>query len=454
MVSLWWLRRDFRLSDNKTLFKAVKSGEKIQPIFIFDENILQRFSKADDERVRFIKQSLRFLNQQLIKYNTKILIFSGKPEEILPKLITLFQVKKIFAGKDHEEYGIKRDNLIAKYVALEGDYDHVIIAPDKIYKEGGDIYRVFTPYYRHWQQMLGPLNYHDYSINLDQVFYQTNLIEEQIKANGFNLVELDFEQLKYFRPEDVEQNFNSFLQSKLDSYSVKRDFLDTDGTSGVSPYLRFGNISIRQCYRSAISFTNDTKWISELCWREFYVMILYNLPEIATHEMQIKFRKIIWSDDQNTIKRVYNGETGYPVVDAAIRQLTSTGWMHNRARMIVASFFCKNLWLDWRIGEEFFAQYLMDYEASSNIGNWQWTASVATDAQPYFRIFNPELQSQKFDPKGAYVKKFIPELKLANVEKLYSSENSVSGYPSQIVDYKFSRERALANFKKFDSLNI
>lgn len=450
MISLLWLRRDLRLEDNLSLYLSLQTLDKIQPIFIFDENILARFNNPDDRRISFILDALKAMNKKLREHSSEVLVLYGKPEVLIPKISSVLKANKIFAGKDYEPYGIKRDEAISKQVDLVLSNDHLLMPPHKVLKDDGTTYKVFTPYFRKWQALINLKDYDSY--NADAKGRYANIQNLRIILAQHDLHPLDlnedvpgykYQKVRNWPVDNLVYRFNDFLDNKLINYKEGRNYLDIDGTSSLSPYIRFGLISIRQCYRSAREMQGSWQWIAELAWRDFYAMILYHYPETISQEMQPQYRNLKWSEDQDLLEKFTSGQTGYPIIDAAVRQLLEEGWMHNRARMIVASFFTKNLWLNWRLGEEFFAQHLMDYELSSNVGGWQWSASTGTDSQPYFRMFNPYLQSQRFDKEGVYIRKYLPELK-----GLSNKEIHISGLYPPIVDYRYSRNKAIQRFKK------
>lgn len=455
MLSLLWLRRDLRLHDNLSLFLSMQESTKVQPIFIFDTNILSRFSNKQDRRISLIIESLKSIDQQLKQKGGELLVFYGEPRILIPKIAHTLKATKVFAGRDYEPYGIKRDAAIAKEVNLAVHNDHLLIPPTKILKEDGSAYKMFTPYFRRWLSLIEPIDYAEYRCKNDH-YANAQEIRESLAHSGIYPINIQAEaigyeqqDLKVWNIDDAEKKLNSFILNKLSAYSEDRDYLG-DTTSAISPYLRFGQLSVRQCYRALIEQSvtqHRQKWLSQLAWRDFYAMILYHYPETISLEMQPKYRGINWSHNKNLLEKFTIGKTGYPIVDASIRQLLETGWMYNRARMIVASFMTKNLWLDWRLGEEFFAQYLMDYELSTNVGSWQWSASVGTDAQPYFRIFNPYLQSKKFDPEGEFIRKYVPELALLSKNHIHQPKLGV--YYDPIVDFDFSRKEAIQKFKTY-----
>lgn len=454
MLSLLWLRRDLRLKDNLPLFLSMQESTQVQPIFIFDVNILSRFKNKQDRRINFIIDSLHLINQELKQKNSEVLVFYGDPKLLIPKIANTLKVKKVFAGKDHEPYGIERDKAIAKEVNLQLENDHLLIEPTRILKDDGSAYKVFTPYFKKWLAQITPMDYAEYnkcenhyadSANLKFLLAQNNIYPINLNEGVKGYI---YKEEAYWKANNAEKTLESFISSKLFGYAEARNFLK-DTTSAISPYLRFGQLSIRECYRALMkqaSTEHKHKWLSQLAWRDFYAMILYYYPKTISLEMQPQYRGIKWSNDPALLEKFTTGKTGYPIIDASIRQLITTGWMHNRARLIVASFMTKNLWLDWRLGEEFFAQYLMDYELSSNVGSWQWSASVGTDAQPYFRIFNPYLQSKKFDPEGEFIRTYIPELKLLSKKEIHQPKYGL--YYTPIVDFESSRKNAIIRFRQ------
>ena len=455
--SLVWLRRDLRLKDNLSLSLSMQHSGKVQPIFIFDEHILSRFSNPRDRRLSLIKNSLKAIDKELKKHNSELLVFYGKPELLVPHIAKILDIESVYAGEDYEPYGIKRDKLIAKELSLKLNNDHLLIAPNRVCKDDKSPYKVFTPYFKKWLSKIEQLDYVEYKIYDNSRYAETSKVKEVLAQNNLYPLNLNDEIPGYFQQElndwsldDLPAKFKQFVDYRLSSYGNNRNNLADNGTSCFSPYIRFGNISIRQCYRAAIDGENSFEWLTELAWRDFYAMILYYFPETIDMEMQVQYRGIQWSSNQELLAKFTSGQTGYPIIDAAINQLLKTGWMHNRARMIVASFMTKNLWLNWRLGEEFFAQHLLDYELSSNVGGWQWSASVGTDAQPYFRMFNPYLQSKKFDPNGNYIRKYLPELRLLTNNEIHKPKPLFSGkYCIPIVDYEISRKKAINYFNDY-----
>jgi deoxyribodipyrimidine photo-lyase len=459
MFSIVWLRRDLRLYDNASLHLAASETRLIQPIFIFDKDILKDFDQPADKRLSFIAESLVSINEQLKAKGGELLVFYGRSVELVANIAASLKAEIVFAARDYEPATIIRDEKInialkQKRITLKLVNDHLLFTPDKIVKKDNSPYHVFTPYSKVFRQKLDPSLTSKYDA-VDTGKY-AKIDKNLIRACGlieYNNAEDILAKIGYQKQDLGEWNIshardrlNYFANNNLENYKTARDFLAIAGTSKLSPYLRFGLISIRECLD--ITATNVT-FSNELIWREFYAMILYHYPASATENFMPKYQgKLKWHNDEKLLEKFCAAETGFPVIDAAIIELKQTGWMHNRARMIVASFFTKHLLIDWRIGEKFFAKFLMDYELSSNVGGWQWAASTGTDAVPYFRIFNPILQSEKFDPHGNYIKKYIPTLK--NIPEKYihqPNKYKPGAYHEQIVDLKTARDRALKFYK-------
>lgn len=469
-LTIVWLRRNLRLEDNKPFAAALGSADKILPIFIFDTTILQHFPNPCDRRLSFLVDTLCLINDQLRKLEGKLSVFHGNPLDIIPKLVAALEIENIYADQDYEPSSIDRDsklqNILEKRCKLNLYYDHLLVTPDAILKKFNEPYKVYTPYMNGFKQYLVEQGTRSQNTLLKEYGYH---LEGRLSlALPLDLPSLDLdlgaqpilEQIGYlykkdrlWDPKNGPNALNDFVNHKINAYKTNRDFLHLNGTSSLSPYLRFGLISIRSCYRAALAIESTlgvTTWVNELIWREFYAHILYYFPNTIYESFQKKYRNIPWRNHEEDYDKFIHGQTGYPIVDAAVHQLLTDGWMHNRARMIVASFFTKNLLLDWRQGEHFFSQYLMDYELASNVGGWQWSSSCGTDAQPYFRIFNPYLQSKKFDPDGAYIKKYLPKLARVPGELLHSMDfhTICKDYPKPMVNYASSRIRAIETFKK------
>jgi deoxyribodipyrimidine photo-lyase len=426
-IAVFWFRRDLRLLDNTALFHALISGLKVLPIFIFDENILSKLN-SDDKRINFIYQAIQRLNQSLVPYKTSINVFYGKPEKIFDNLLSNNNISKVFANHDYEPYAQSRDLQVKKILAEKGVLlqtfkDQVIFEKKEIIKATGEPYTVFTPYSRKWIETLRQdMNYlHTWSSE-DYLF---NLIQNE-NDHEFRIADIGFA-----LSNDVFQQFELNAAS-LAHYDKTRDYPALDSTSRVSVHLRFGTISIRQLVSSAIEI--NAVWLNELIWREFFMQILWNYPHVVEQAFKPKYRFVKWLNNEKDFEAWCSGHTGYPIVDAGMRELNDTGFMHNRVRMVTASFLVKHLLVSWQWGEAYFASKLLDFELSSNNGNWQWAAGTGSDSVPYFRIFNPMTQAAKFDPKSIYIKKWVPE---------YNEKS----YARPIVDHAFARSRFMETYK-------
>ncbi|WP_196895870.1 cryptochrome/photolyase family protein [Aureivirga marina] len=429
-ITIHWFRRDLRLLDNTSLFHALKNNKNILPIFIFDTFILDELSSKKDTRVSFIYETLKNIKEELqTKFQSDIAVFYGKPMEIFQQLVKKHKITAVYTNEDYEPYGKKRDQeisdfLISKNISFHLFKDHVIFKKGEILKPDGKIYKVYTPYMRKWKEKM----------------YQTDIKElnlEIVSSNFIQNVSFPFPSLESIGFEISNQKVLSFQMSKtlLNSYAEKRDFPAIEGTSFISPHLRFGTVSIRKLVNYAKE-TKDPKqiYLNELIWREFFMQIFDACPETEKEPFKKPYNNILWRNNEEEFKKWCDGKTGYPLVDAGMRELNETGYMHNRVRMVVGSFLCKHLLIDWTWGERYFAEKLLDFELSSNVGNWQWVAGCGADAAPYFRVFNPETQLTKFDKDLKYVKKWIPEF-------------GTNKYPKPIVEHKFARERVLKAYK-------
>ena len=427
---IFWFRRDLRLDDNHALFKALKSGYEVLPIFIFDSNITNKLNQ-NDHRLNYINNVLDGLNKRLSENKKKIYIYKGDPIEIISKLIIKLNIKEIYLNKDYEPYATDRDDKIEKLcvannVSYNSFKDHVIFEEDQIVKKDGTPYVVYTPYSRKWIEKFQ-------SNQLDSYPSELNLggFVDSDKIREVNYL-MDFEK-NIISPKTY--NLNKDL---IDKYEETRNFPALDSTSRIGVNLRFGTVSTRKIVKTSSERSNNT-FLKELIWREFFIQILWHFPHTTEKSFKDKYERIEWKNDMDDFKLWCDGKTGYPIVDAGMNQLNKTGFMHNRLRMVVGSFLCKHLLIDWRLGEKYFADKLFDYEQASNVGNWQWVAGCGVDAAPYFRIFNPEEQQKKFDKELQFIKKWIPN---------YDKDN----YINKIVDHKFARERCLNTYKK--ALNI
>ena len=425
-ISIFWFRRDLRLKDNHGLYQALESGKKVLPIFIFDEDILDLLENKSDKRVDFIVQALQTLNSFLKSKNKGIKIFKGKPLEIYKKLTENYEIEAVYSNEDYEPYAIKRDQEIADFLASKNINfhqfkDQVIFHKDEIVKADKKPYTVYTPYSKLW------LN------EFQKVDLQGFPSEKKLD----NLLDIPFEELKIedigFQKTDLAFEIPEADLHIIKTYEETRNFPAVKGTTQLGVHLRFGTISVRKLAK--IAKENNLTFLKELIWREFFMQILYHFPKVVNHSFKSKYDAIPWENNPEFLEKWKAGKTGFPIVDAGMRELNATGFMHNRVRMITASFLIKHLLTDWRIGEAYFAEKLMDYDLSANNGNWQWCASSGCDAAPYFRIFNPDEQQKKFDPDFKYIKKWIPEF-------------GTKYYPKPIVEHKKAREKVLKVYKE------
>lgn len=426
-IAIVWLRRDLRLEDNAALYHALKSNCKVLPIFIFDSEILDKLSDKKDARVSFLHATITELQKQLKVHNGGIEVYYGKPEEVWHEIISTHTIKAVYANHDYEPYAIARDSKIAamlqqKNIAFNTFKDQCIFEKSEVVKDDGKPYTVFTPYSKKWKEKLKPYYLKAYPTEKYAHNYLTPTNKEipTLAEIGFEASSINFPQ-------------SSLNKNIVEQYHLQRDIPSIAGTTRLSLHLRFGTISIRKLAREG-QFLNE-KWLNELIWRDFYMMILWHFPHVVNGAFKPQYNTIAWRNNETEFKAWCEGKTGYAIVDAGMRELNRTGFMHNRVRMIVASFLIKHLLVDWRWGEAYFAQKLLDFDLSANNGGWQWAASSGCDAAPYFRVFNPELQTEKFDPKLAYIKKWVPEY------------DSLSYMQSRIVDHKFARERVLKTYK-------
>lgn len=427
-ICIFWFRRDLRLEDNAALYRALTSGYKVLPLFIYDTDILEELEDKRDSRVHFIYQEINALKAALEQeYSSSLLVKHGRPQEVIEQLVSEFSVAAFYANRDYEPSARKRDKdvydfLKANNIDFKGFKDQVIFDRSEVMKEDGTPYEVFTPYMRKYKSQLKPFYLKSYPVGkYSENFYQTDPFTNiTLKELGFSESEIEF----------PSRDFNL---KTIRHYEETRDFPAQPGTTRLSLHLRFGTISIRKLARLAQK--ENEKFFNELIWRDFYQMILFHFPDSVNQAFKKKYDAIEWENNEEHFKKWSEGKTGYPLVDAGMRELNETGFMHNRVRMLVASFLTKHLLIDWRWGEAYFAIKLLDYDQASNIGGWQWAAGCGVDAAPYFRVFNPELQLKKFDPEFRYVKKWVPEW-------------STPEYPEPIVEHKFARERALARYKQ------
>ena len=425
-LTLFWFRRDLRLHDNKGLYYALKSAEPVLAVFIFDDDILEPLPE-DDHRVTFFYGLLKEMDRQLRKAGSGLLVKRGRPLQVFKELLEQYNVRSVYCNGDHEPYGQARDQqlrqlLDEKGIPMLASIDHLVMEKNEVLKADGSPYLVFTPYSKQWKkQLTGKHLSHFESESMIDRFYQDRVAAfPSLKKLGLS-------------PSKMPMSEPDISEGLIRKYDQTRDFPGAEGTSRVGPHLRFGSISIRELVKKARQW-NET-YLNELIWREFYAMILWQFPRVVKEAFKPEYDRIAWRNDEAELERWKNGTTGYPMVDAGMRQLAQSGYMHNRLRMVTASFLTKHLLTDWRWGEAWFAEKLFDYELSSNNGGWQWSAGTGTDAAPYFRIFNPMEQQKKFDPDKEFIKKWIPELE-------------TSKYPEPMVDHKMARERCLETYKK------
>lgn len=431
-VSIFWFRRDLRLDDNRGFFEALTSDYPVVPLFIFDEDILNKLPH-DDHRVSFIFDTLVEIQKQLVKHGSSIDIRYGKPIEVWKDVCADYNITSVYTNHDYEPYAKKRDAEIYKFLAQQNIEfhtfkDHVIFEKGEITKNDGKPYVVYTPYKNKWREK--------FNKDSDALEYTTedyfNNLYQNINASQLTLSDIGFQKSSIKIPEyNVTDNL-------IADYPTTRDYPAQNGTSHIGPYLRFGLVSIRKIIKKAYT-EKGTTFMNELIWREFFMQILWHFPHTQHQAFREKYDLVPWRDAPHDLQKWKDGQTGYPIVDAGMRELNQTGYMHNRVRMVAASFLCKHLLIDWREGERYFAEKLFDYDLSSNVGNWQWAAGSGVDAAPYFRIFNPETQFTKFDKKGEYVKKWVPEF-------------FGIGYVEPMVEHRFARERALETYKS--AINI
>jgi deoxyribodipyrimidine photo-lyase len=428
-VNIFWFRRDLRLHDNAALYHALKEGIPVVPVFIFDKEILDKLEDKADRRVAFIHSVLEELQQQLVSNQSSLRVYYGFPIDVFRFLVTEYNIQKVYTNHDYEPYAKERDGKIEEFLKNNQiDFctskDQVIFEKSEVLKEDNSPYTVFTPYSRKWKSKLS-------------IFYLSSYPTEKY---FHRFLKKEPERIPPLESMGFKKNFYSFPHKNLEEelvrkYNGTRDFPGLEnGTSRLGVHLRFGTVSVREI--AAIAKSLNETYLNELIWREFYQMILWYFPRVGQgHAFKPEFEKIEWRNNEREFEMWCNGMTGYPIIDAGIRELNATGFMHNRVRMTVASFLTKHLLIDWRWGEAYFAQKLLDFELASNNGGWQWAAGSGCDAAPFFRIFNPYLQAKKFDDGLKYINKWIPEI------------NDFS-YPTPIVEHEFARKRALEVFGK------
>lgn len=429
-VSVFWFRRDLRLQDNVGLLAALKSEFPVLPIFIFDKDILDNLPQ-DDARVAFIYDTLQKMNATLQeKSNSSVALYFDKPQDVFFKLIKNYDIQEVYSNHDYEPYALKRDILVQELleknkIAFKTYKDQVVFEKDEVVKDDGNPYVVYTPFKNKWKAQFNP--------NTDLKIYDSeSYLENLVKDN--ELPNLTISNLG-FKPSKIKVPDFTLTPTLVQNYEDTRNYPAIEnGTSHLGPHLRFGTVSVRQVIKKAIAEKNEVFW-SEIIWREFFMQILWHFPQTTTNAFRPKYDRIIWRNNEEEFEKWKTGQTGYAFVDAGMRELNATGFMHNRVRMLVASFLCKHLLIDWRWGEAYFAEKLLDFDLSANVGNWQWAAGTGVDAAPYFRIFNPMTQIDKFDKQKEYINKWVPELQELT-------------YPEKMVDHKLARERCLKAYKE------
>lgn len=427
-LNIFWFRRDLRLDDNVGFYNALKADKPVLPIFIFDKEILNELPE-DDARVTFIFNTLQSMRNTLQdERDSSIAIYYSTPKEVFKQLVEDYEIDTVYTNHDYEPYAKTRDTEI-ETILSENDInfktfkDQVIFEKDEVVKQDGDPYVVYTPYMRTWKE-----KFKNHDLN---IYYTNEYLDNLVKNTRLPNLTLSDMGFKTSSQKIADYTVTPTL---IQEYEDKRNFPAKDATSKLGPHLRFGTVSVRKMVKKAIAEKNEIFW-QELIWREFFMQILWHYPKTQTNAFKSKYDNIKWRNNKEEFEAWKTGNTGYPLVDAGMRELNETGFMHNRVRMLVGSFLCKHLLIDWRWGEAYFAEKLHDYEMASNVGNWQWVAGSGVDAAPYFRIFNPTTQIDKFDKEHKYIKKWVPE---------YQDQK----YTKPIVDHKEARERCLKIYKE------
>lgn len=425
-VNFFWHRRDLRIEDNHGLYQALRVDEPTIPVFIFDREILDKLEDEDDARVTFIHNEIQRVKAQYEAVGSTLLVAYGRPEEVWKNWLEEYPIAKVFTNDDYEPYARERDAVIAQLcseheTSFQTYKDHVIFEKDEVVKGDGTPYVVYSPYSRLWKKQLtgGHLSGYPSENELGGLYKMDSIEMPTLSEMGF-------------KKSDLHIPSRALDEHIVEHYHETRDLPAKRGTTRMSIHLRFGTVSIRQLAQRAYELSE--KYLNELIWRDFYQAIIYHFPRVVNESFRPEYDHVEWENNEEQFEKWCTGKTGYPIVDAGMRELNNTGFMHNRVRMIVASFLTKHLLIDWRWGEAYFARKLLDFELASNNGGWQWAAGSGVDAAPYFRVFNPELQMKKFDPKLAYVKQWVPEFQ------------ELSYKP--IVDHKMARERAIARYKE------
>lgn len=425
-INIFWFRRDLRVADNHGFYEALTAGRPVLPVFIFDTDILNDL-EDNDSRVTFILREVRKLHDIFEQHGSSFWIYHGKPIDAFKRLHAEYAIDSVFMNQDYEPYALARDRQVAGFIGSVGIKprlfkDHVIFHQNDILNDSGSPYTIFTPYSKKWKARLAETGINEYCSEK----YLQNLLKME-PLPKFHHIDIGFRPGNYPVP---PLNIDPVV---LANYEKKRDFPAEEGTTRLGVHLRFGTVSIRQVTAAALNYSGT--FLNELIWRNFYIDILWHFPYVQTNSFKRDYDHIQWLNSEKDFARWCEGTTGYPMVDAGMKQLDETGYMHNRLRMVVASFLCKHLLIDWRWGEAYFADKLLDFELASNNGGWQWAAGSGCDAAPYFRIFNPMVQREKFDPELAYIKKWLPHY-------------GTSAYPKPIVEHKIARDRAIRVYQQ------
>lgn len=423
-ILIFWHRRDLRIEDNAALSAATNSGFSVLPIFIFDTNILKSLP-SNDARISFIYQTIQKLKLEYQKLGSDLLVYYSSPLQAFQEIVSQYRVHEVYINKDYEPYALQRDNEIVSFLNTKGIQanfykDQVLLEPGQVLKDNGEPYTVFTPFSKKWKSIIE--NVSEYKTKVSSLF-AVNDKQPLLKMEAMGFVE-----------SDIPIPSSEIDLKVVKEYDKNRDIPSINGTSRMGLHLRFGTISIRKLYLQTVDIS--PKYVDELIWREFYCQIIFYFPYVVKSSFKKIYDTIEWRNNAEEFEKWKKGKTGVPIVDAGMRELNATGFMHNRVRMIVASYLTKNLLIDWRWGEAYFAEKLLDFELASNNGGWQWAAGSGVDAAPYFRIFNPDLQTKRFDPNANYIRKWVPEF------------NSLSYIHSGIVSHEFARKRCLETYKK------
>lgn len=426
-INIFWFRRDLRTDDNHGLFQALNAGLPVVPLFIFDPSVLAQFPDSSDPRLTFIHNNLKALDTEFRKHNSSLQVYFSTPEVVFGQLTSKYSVHSVYCNTDYEPKAIARDQNVMRLLQEKGiDFysykDQVIFHQDEVIKANGSPYTVFTPYSKKWKEKL----------ETDPIlFFESERLLFMLKHFQSDYFP-ELSEIGY-QPQNIQFPDKTIDFSLIENYSRTRDFPAANGTSRLGIHLRFGTVSIRKLTQFAK--IHSEVFLNELIWRNFYMDILWHFPQVAERSFKPAYDSIVWRNDEQEFERWCAGKTGYPLVDAGMRELNETGYMHNRVRMVVASFLTKHLLIDWRWGEAYFASRLLDFELASNNGGWQWASGSGCDAAPYFRVFSPELQARKFDPKLEYIRKWVPEYGTAS-------------YPAPMVDHAFARNRAIETYRK------